>query len=104
MGQQNPTMIAYSMVYLLTMLIPLGIFAWLIPVQSRFEHTFGSLHRAAAVYAIAHLPSTLMILVLLVAAVVLLSFFPVLVLLIPAITVTLQAWFIERAFKQHIDS
>lgn len=103
MGQQDPTLTAYSLVYLLTMLIPLGIFAWLIPVQSRFEHTFGSLHRAAAVYAIAHLPSTLMILVLLAVAVALLLFFPVLVLLIPAIIVTIQAWFIERAFKQHID-
>jgi uncharacterized membrane protein YesL len=101
-GQENSTMAAYSLVYLFTMLIPLGIFAWMIPVQSRFEHTFGSLHRAAAVYAIAHLPSTVMILLLLIAAVVLLLFFPVLILLLPAITVTVQSWFIERAFKQHM--
>ena len=101
-GQDNPAMAAYSLVYLVTMLIPLGVFAWLIPVQSRFEHTLGSLHRAAAVYAIAHLPSTIMILLLLIAAVVLLFLFPVLVLLVPAITVTIQSWFIERAFKQHI--
>lgn len=102
MGQENSTMAAYSLVYLVTMLIPLGIFAWLIPVQSRFEHTFGSLHRSAAVYAIAHLPTTFVILVLFIAAVVLLRFFPVLVLLVPAITVTAQAWFIERAFKKHM--
>lgn len=102
LGQESPTMAAYSLVYLVTMLIPLGIFAWLIPVQSRFVHTFGSLHKAAAVYAIAHLPSTFMILVILFAAVVLLLFFPVLVLLVPAITVTIQSWFIERAFKKHM--
>lgn len=101
-GLENEIMSMYSIVYLFTMLIPLGIFAWLIPVQSRFEHTFGSLHRAAAAYAIAHLPSTVMILVLLAVAIVLLLFIPVLVLLLPAITVTLQSWFIERAFKQHM--
>lgn len=102
MGTQNPAMATYSLVYLITMLIPLGIYAWLIPVQSRFVHTFGGAHKAAAVYAIAHLPSTFMILVLLIGAVVLVSIFPVLVLLVPAITVTLQSWFIERAFKQHM--
>lgn len=101
-GQENPVIATYSLVYLFTMFIPLGVFAWLIPVQSRFEHTLGSVHKAAAVYAIAHLPSTIMLLVLLIAAVVLLRMFPVLVLLLPGITVTLQSWFIERAFKQHI--
>ncbi len=101
-GQENPALAAYSMVYLFTMFIPLAIFAWLIPVQSRFEHTIGSVHKAAAVYAIAYLPSTIMLLVLLVVTVVLLFIFPVLVLLLPAITVTLQSWFVERAFKQHI--
>lgn len=102
MGQQNPAMTAYSLVYLVTMLLPLGVFAWLIPVQSRFEHTFGSLHRAAAVYAIAHLPSTIMILVIFIAAVVLTFFMLPMVLLLPAITVTIQSWFIERAFKPHM--
>ena len=102
MGKTNSLMATYALIYLFTMLIPLGIFTWLIPVQSRFEHTFGSLHKAAALYCIVHLPSTLMLIFLFFSAVVLTLFFPVLGILLPAITVTIQSWFIERAFKKHM--
>lgn len=102
MGLTNSLMATYSLVYLITMLIPFGIFTWMIPVQSRFEHTFGSLHKTAALYCIVHLPSTLMLIILFFSAVVLTLFFPVLGILLPAITVTIQSWFIERAFKQHM--
>lgn len=102
MGKTNSLMATYALIYLFTMLIPLGIFTWLIPVQSRFEHTFGSLHKAAALYCIVHLPSTLMLIFLFFSAVVLTLFFPVLGILLPGITVTIQSWFIERAFKKHM--
>lgn len=102
MGQENQIMAYYSLIYLCSMTIPLGILAWLIPVQSRFEHSFFSLFRAAAVYAITHLPTTVMLLVILAVAAVLVFFFPVLVVLVPAIAVTLQCWFVERVFKKYI--
>lgn len=102
MGKTNSLMATYALIYLFTMLFPLGIFTWLIPVQSRFEHTFGSLHKAAALYCIVHLPSTLMLIFLFFSAVVLTLFFPVLGILLPGITVTIQSWFIERAFKKHM--
>lgn len=102
LGLQNPVMSSYAVLYLITMFIPLGIFAWLIPVQSRFEHTFGSLHKAAVVYAIAHLPYTIAIVLLFIAAVALTLLAPALIVLLPAITVTLQSWFIEKAFSKHM--
>ena len=102
MGQTNSLMATYSLVYLVTMVLPLGIFMWLIPVQSRFEHTFGSLHKAAALYCIVHLPSTLMLIFLFFGAVILTLLVPVLGILLPAITATVQSWFIERAFKKHM--
>lgn len=102
MGRQDQAAAAYSLVYLCTMVIPLGVLAWVIPVESRFEHGFFSLHRSSAVYAIAHLPTTVILVVILAAAVVLVSLLPVLILLMPAITVTVQSWFIERVFKKYI--
>lgn len=102
MGQENQAMAAYSLVYLLTMLIPLGILAWLIPVESRFEHSFTGLFRAAIVYSISHLPITVVLLVILALAVVLVLLIPVLGVLMPAIAVTVQCWFVERVFKKYI--
>lgn len=102
MGKENQVMAIYSLVYLCSMSIPLGVLTWLIPVESRFEHSFFGLFKAAAVYAISHLPTTVILLVLLAAAVVLVFFFPVLVVLLPGITVTLQSWFVERVFKKYM--
>lgn len=102
MGKENPTMASYSLVYLCSLFVPLGILTWMIPVESRFEHSFFNLVKASAVYSLAHLPTTVMLVVLFAATAVLLFFFPVLIVLMPAITVTIQGWFIERVFKKYI--
>jgi uncharacterized membrane protein YesL len=102
MGQQNQALAAYSLVYLFTMLIPLGVLAWLIPVESRFEHKLFGLFRSAVVYSIGHLPTTILLLVIFVLAIILVLLIPVLSVLVPAIAVTVQAWFIERVFKKYI--
>lgn len=102
MGLTSPVIATYSLIYLITMLIPLGILAWLIPVESRFQHSFFGLFRTAAVYAICHLPTTIMLLVIFALTVVMVVMLPVLALLMPAIAVTLQCWFVERVFKKYI--
>ena len=102
MGKANDTLASYSLLYLCSMIIPVGILIWLIPVESRFEHSFSGLLKASAVYAISHLPTTVMLAVLFGATAALLFFFPVLIVLMPAITVTIQSWFIERVFQKYI--
>ena len=102
MSKETPTLATYCLVYLCSMVIPLGILTWMIPVESRFEHSFFSLLKASAVYAIAHLPTTVVLVVLFAVSAVVLFFFPVLILLLPGITVTFQSWFIERVFKKYI--
>ena len=84
------------------MLIPLGILAWLIPVESRFEYRFLELFRVSAIYAILHLPTTILMLVCLIVALVMVSFLPVLGLLLPGITVTVQCRFVEKVFSKYI--
>lgn len=102
MGQSSQFAAIYSVVYLATMLIPVGILAWLIPLESRFSHSFISLHKTAATFAIVHLPTTAILIGLLVVAIALLLFFPILAILVPGLVVTLQAWFIEKVFKKYI--
>ncbi len=102
MSKETPTLATYSLVYLCSLVIPLGILTWMIPVESRFEHSFFGLVKASAVYAIAHLPTTVMLVVLFAVSAVALFFLLPLIVLLPAITVTIQSWFIERVFKKYI--
>lgn len=102
MGENSQFAAIYSNVYLVTMLVPVAVFGWLIPIESRFTHSFISLHKTAATFAIVHLPTTALILGLLAAAIVLIMFIPVLALLIPGLLVTFQCWFIEKVFKQYM--
>lgn len=102
MGQNNQAIAAYSLIYLFTMLVPWGLLAWLIPVESRFQHSFFSLFKATIAYSIIHLPTTVMLLVILALALALVLLLPVLAVLMPAIAVTVQAWFVERVFKKYI--
>lgn len=102
LGQTNQFFAMYSLAYLATMLIPVGILAWLIPLESRFSHSFITLHKTAATFAIVHLPTTAILLVLLAAAIVLLMLLPVLAILMPGLVVTIQAWFIEKVFKSYL--
>ena len=102
MGETSKFAAIYSIVYLASMLIPLGIVAWLIPIESRFSHSFLSLHKTAATFSIVHLPTTAVLLGLLIVAVILLMFFPVLAIVLPGILVTVQCWFVEKVFKKYI--
>ena len=102
MGLENEVMSTYSKVYLVSMLIPMGILTWLIPVESRFHHSFLGLFRAAIAYSIGHLPTTILLLVIFAVSVILVYFLPVLAVLMPAISVTVQCWFVEKIFKRYI--
>ena len=102
LGKEQPVIATYSLVYLCSMLIPMGILCWLIPVESRFQHSFFGLFRSAAVYAICHLPTTIMLVIILVLSIILVLILPILAMLMPGIAVTIQCWFIERVFKKYI--
>ena len=101
-GQDSAVARTYAMVYLGTMLIPVSILVWLIPMEARFSYGFFGLHKAAATFAFVHLPTTGIALGLLLAAVVIAIFVPALIILLPGIVVTFQSWYIEKVFKKYI--
>lgn len=102
LGETNSLAAMYSMVYLGTMLIPAGIFAWLIALEARFQYGFFGLHKAAATFTIVHLPTTGILLGVVALAVAVSVFVPALLLVLPGIVVTLHSWFIEKVFKKYI--
>lgn len=97
-GQSDSIYALFSLVYLLTALIPLGIYCWLIPLESRYVYKFWELHRSALNYAIAYLPATGLLLLTLAVGVALLMLAPVLVLLLPGVISTVHAAIIEKKF------
>ena len=101
-GENSTLASVYAMVYLGTLLIPVGIFSWLIPMESRFSYGFFGLHKAAATFALFHLPTTCILLGILALGAVILVFVPALFILLPGILVTFQSWFIEKVFKKYI--
>lgn len=101
-GKTSSLAATYSLVYLGTLLIPVGIFAWLIPLEARFQYGFFGLHKAAATYSLVHLPTTAILLAIAAVAVVIALFVPIMVILLPGIVMTFQSWFVEKIFKQHI--
>lgn len=101
LGKTNSVMYVYSMIYAGSMLIPLTMLAWVIPVQARFQYSFFQLHRTALSYVILHLPATAAIVGMLLVAVAIIFVLPPLLILIPAILVTLQSVVIEKVLKQY---
>lgn len=102
LGKTNALAATYSLVYLGTLLIPVGIFCWLIPLEARFQYGFFGLHKAAATFTIIHLPTTGIMLGVTALAVVIGVFAPALVILLPGLVVTLHSYFAEKVFKKYI--
>ena len=100
-GKENTIFSVYTMVYAGTMLIPLAMLVWVIPLQARFRYGFFELHRTALSFAILHLPTTAGCIGLLLVAVLLIFLLPPLLILVPAILVTIQAGMIEKVFSQY---
>ena len=91
-----------AVAYYFTMLIPVGVLCWVIPIQSRFVYRFGQLHAMALRFTLAHLPSTAAILVLALATVELCIDFPFFVIFLPGILVYFQSFFIEKVFRKYM--
>ncbi len=100
-GKENSIFSVYSVVYAGTMLIPLGMLVWVIPLQSRFRFGFFELHRTALTFAIVHLPTTAAAIGLLLVSALTMFVIPPMLLLMPAILVTLQSAGLEKALKQY---
>ena len=91
-----------AVAYYFTMLIPVGVLCWVIPIQSRFVYKFGQLHAMALRFTLTHLPSTAAILILALATVELCIDFPFFVIFLPGILVYFQSFFVEKVFKKYM--
>lgn len=92
----------FSLVYFITLFIPLGVICWLVAIESRFVHSFGQLHKMAFLFTFSYLPSTIAIVALLVLALNVVLNFPFFLMVLPAVAAHLQSIFIERIFRKYM--
>lgn len=75
---------------------------YVFPILSRFDMTVRQLIKAASFMSMRHLPSTLIMLVVTVASVIGIIFIPILVFIIPALSVFINSFLMERVFKKYM--
>ena len=91
-----------SIIYFLALVVPLGWLCWVVAVDSRFVYSFGQLHRVSFIFTFAHLPQTIAMVVLLVVAINLVTYFPFLIILVPGFLVHFQVPFAEKVLKKYM--
>jgi uncharacterized membrane protein YesL len=90
--------------YCVFLLLPVGFFCYLFPVLSRFTFDAKGLILTCGKLAIAHLPSTVLLaLVLYLAQMVFLNL-PVTIAILPAVVALLHAVFLERIFAPYVQA
>lgn len=92
----------FSIVYYVTLFVPLGVMCWGVAIESRFTHSLVSLHRTAFVFTFGHLLHTVAIVALLVLVLNILLNFPFFLMFLPAVLAHLQSVFIEKVFAKYM--
>lgn len=101
-AQADSSQSIWAIIYYFSLFIPLAIFCWLLPVESRFVYRFGQLHKMALYFAFSHLPATIPVVVLGLICFELCVNMPFLLMILPAFCAYLQSYFIERVFKKYM--
>ena len=75
---------------------------YVFPVLSRFDDRIGSQFHIIILMAVGHIPTTLLLAVLLGASIMAVYFIPYLVLVVPELCTYLSTFLIERVFRKHM--
>ena len=102
MAQADAALSIFAVVYYFTLAIPVGILGWAIAVESRFVYRFFQLHKMALYFCFAHLPTTIIMVLLALAAIEICVDFPFMALFVPGIIVYFQSFFMEKVFKKYM--
>ena len=88
--------------YCVVMLLPLGMLCYLFPVLSRFTFDVRGLFGACARLALAHLPSTVAMAVLLSMSIYICTLLWLPVVIVPGLLALVQSLFLERLFRPYM--
>lgn len=89
-------------IYYVAMLVPLGTACYIFPLLGRFTFRLSELFRTALQMALAHLPTTVIVVLLTMECVTVMLRYLWLFLFMPVLLTVLQSLFLERVFQQHM--
>ena len=90
------------MYFLLLLIVPLGLVSWLFPLLGRFHFSLPGLFLTAFRLMVAHIPTTLLLVVLTVALYLLATWWLIFSFVAPGLWAVCAAPLLERAFARHI--
>lgn len=93
--------VAFGFYYVVGIII-IGLACWVFPLLGRFEFTVGQLFSTAFQMAFAHLPTTILVVVLTFGAYIGVGKFYPLILILPSIWAVVVSFPMERAFARHM--
>lgn len=101
LGQYTASALAAAAAWYVVLLLPIGSACWAFPILSRFTFNFKSLNVTAFKFALGHLPSTAIIVLLVLEGMKLCleKIYPF--LFAPAVLMLLMSLFIEPVFQKH---
>ncbi len=102
--QEPVPVLAATTVLVLALFFALGTVAWMFPLLSRFTFSFGALNRTAGQFLIVHLPSSVLLVVLLAGCAWACFRFLFPVFFLPCAGTLLASFPVERAFARHLPS
>ncbi len=97
-----PQLLIPAAAYLVLLCIPVGAICWMFPLLSRFTFQPLGLLRVSLQFALAHLPSTLLVVLLLAVAWALSVTLLLPMLVAPCLTALAWSLVMERAFQKHM--
>ena len=100
LAQEDPVWLAFRLVYVLTLTVPAGLLCWCVAVRAKLGCSFRKLHAAAARYAMAELPRTLVAVALVAAALAAAYFVPYLLLFLPAALAQGVSWLLDPVLAE----
>jgi uncharacterized membrane protein YesL len=97
------TGVVMYMAYYIMMVVPVGMMCYLFPLMGRFEMRLSEMFQTSFVLAMRHLPSTVIIVMMVVEFIIFTieNWWPV--LFVPSLTVLLASLFLERIFKKYLN-
>ena len=101
-AETNPDMEAWSLVYQVSLMIPVGIYLWTVVLESRFVYGFFGLVKNSIAFFFGYLPYTLAMLVIAVVCVLACYFVIPLVFFMPALSMLLISFPVEKLFGKII--
>lgn len=91
---------AQALIYQVSMLLPIGVFLWEIPLESRFFYGFWTLQKTAVQVFLSFLPYSVLMLAITALGLVGCFYVPVLTVIMPALLALLNSLIIEKVFSK----